>query len=288
MNNNLPFDQKKLFGHVKAAMIGVFVGCTILGTFNVIPEGTRGVKLRNGEAIDTVSTGLQFKLPYIERIDTMSVMADSVAIENSEGATKDTQPVHTNLVVRYRIVDKHVLDVYKEFSKTGDMDSYVETASQEAFKAVTAKYSADELINKRNEVTLAVNSAIQQKVTKYGIEILNIDMTKFGFSTKYMDAINSKVTEEQQKLAEENKLERIKVEQQQKVVSAKAEAEAAVAEARGKAEAMHLESIALRENMNILEMRRIEVQKIQAERWDGKLPATMLGSAVPMINMDSK
>lgn len=283
MNQTINVDMLKK--KAKLFVGGAFIACTILGAFNIIPEGTRGIRLRNGEAIGTVSTGLQFKIPYIESIDTMSVMADSVAIDKSEGATRDTQPVHTNLVVRYHIDDSHVLNVYKEYSKVGDLDSYVETASQEAFKAVTARYSADELINKRSEVTLAVNDAIQKKVAKYGVEILNIDMTKFAFSTNYMDAINSKVTEEQQKLAEENKLERIKVEQQQKVVAAKAEAEAAIAEAKGKAEAMHLESTALRENMNILEMRRIEVQKIQAERWDGKLPTTVMGNAVPMINM---
>ena len=109
-------------------------------------------------------------------------------------------------------------------------------------------------------------------------------MTQFSFSADYMKAINAKVTEEQQKLAEQNKLERIKVEQQQKVVTAQAEAEATIATAKAKAEAVRLEAQALRDNMSILELRRIEVAKVQAERWDGKLPTTSLGNAIPMIN----
>ena len=103
-----------------------------------------------------------------------------------------------------------------------------------------------------------------------------------------MAAINSKVTEKELREAEVNKLERIKVEQQQSVVKANAEAEAAIATAKGKAEATRLEAAALRENNSILEVRRIEVAKIQAERWDGKLPSTVMGNAVPMINMGNK
>jgi regulator of protease activity HflC (stomatin/prohibitin superfamily) len=273
---------------VKYAGIGLLAVILASGAFSIVPEGTRGVKLRMSEAVGVTGTGLQFKLPFFENVVPISVMADSVEIKNAEGGTKDTQPVHTSLVVRYRIAEKDVLEVYKEYSKTGDLDQYVATATVEAFKAVTSRYDATELISKRSDVSFAVQKAIQDKISKYGAEVINIDMTQFAFAADYMKAIGQKVTEEQQKLAEINKLERIKVEQQQKVVTAQAEAEAKIAEAKGKAEAVRLEAQALQSNMSILELRRIEVQKIQAERWDGKMPTTMMGNAVPMINLGGK
>lgn len=265
--------------------IGLLTLILASGSFSVVPEGSRGVKTQFSEAVGITGQGLQFKIPFIQSVTPISVMADAVDIKNAEGATKDTQPVHTSLVVRYHINEKQVLEVYKEYSKTGDLDSYVATATVEAFKAVTSRYDATELISKRSDVSYAVQKAIQDKVEKYGVTVLNIDMTQFAFSADYMKAIGQKVTEEQQKLAEINKLERIKVEQQQKVVSAQAEAEAKIAEAKGKAEAVRLEAQALQSNMSILELRRIEVQKIQAERWDGKLPTTVMGNAVPMVNL---
>jgi regulator of protease activity HflC (stomatin/prohibitin superfamily) len=271
--------------YTKYAGIGLLALTLISGAYQIVPEGHRGIRTQFSEAKEVTGQGLNFKIPFIQTIVPMSIMADAVEIKNVEGATKDTQPVHTTLVVRYHINEKNVMTVYKEFSRTGDVDQLVGTGAIEAFKSVTAKYDATELISKRLEVSNAVVAAIQQKITKYGVEVVNVDMTAFSFSPEYMKAINAKVTEEQQKLAEQNKLERIKVEQQQKVVAANAEAEAAIAAAKGKAEAVRLESQALRDNMSILELRRIEVAKIQAERWDGKLPSTMLGSAVPMINM---
>ena len=270
----------------KIKVVAAIVGVGLLGfsSFTVVPEGHRGVHTRFSEATDVRPQGLNVKLPFFDDIKAISIMADSVEIKNAEGATKDTQPVHTNLVVRYHINEKEVLRVYKDYSTSGDLDNFVGTASQEAFKAVTAKYDAVELISKRNQVSQDVTGAIQAKITRFGAEIISVDMTQFSFSADYMKAINAKVTEEQQKLAEQNKLERIKVEQQQKVVTAQAEAEATIATAKAKAEAVRLEAQALRDNMSILELRRIEVAKVQAERWDGKLPTTSLGNAIPMIN----
>ena len=256
-----------------------------LASLTSVPEGSRGVKTRFAEVVGVVTPGLNVKVPFIESVHPISIMADAVEIKNAEGATKDAQPVHTTLTIRYHVRENQVQNIYSNYSKTGEMDSYVGTAGMEAFKSSTAHYGADELILKRQDASNNMVSTLQAKLDQYGIQVLSVDVSQFNFSPEYMKAVNSKVTEEQQKLAEENKLARIKVEQQQKVVTANAEAEAAIAQAKGKAESVRLESLALRENMNILELRRIEVAKIQAERWDGKLPATVLGNAVPMLNM---
>lgn len=278
---------KKGIKYMKGSGAGLLLGIALLGSFTVVPEGHRGIKTRFSEAVGVTTQGFQFKLPFIESIHPLSVMAEGLEIKNAEGATKDTQPVHTTLVVRYRKKDKDILNIYTEWAKDGNLDNYVYSGTLEAFKAVTAKYDATELISKRNEVSVSITNAIASKVEKYGIEVLNVDMTQFTFSGDYMKAISQKVTEEQQKLAEINKLERIKVEQQQKVVNAQAEAEAKIAEAKGKAEAVRLEALALQANQSILELRRIEVDKIKAERWDGKLPSTVMGGAIPMVNLSN-
>lgn len=286
---NIEEREQIIVQRLKKYVKGVAIGLTVLvlgfGSVQSVPEGTRGVKTRFSEVVDVTTPGLNFKIPFIESIHPISVMADAVAITNAEGATKDAQPVHTSLTVRYHIQENQVKNVYSNYSRDGNMDNYVGTAAMESFKASTAHYGADELIVQRQAASDKMLATLQAKVNQFGLTVTSVDVQQFAFSAEYMKAVNSKVTEEQQKLAEENKLARIKVEQQQKVVTANAEAEAAIAQAKGKAESVRLESLALRENMNILELRRIEVAKIQAERWDGKLPSTVLGGAVPMLNL---
>ncbi len=282
-------DTGKLFLEIgklpKATFFIIIFMVIILSTFSVVPEGSRGIKTRFSEAIGQTNQGIQFKVPIIESIHSISIMADAVEVKDAEGSTSDTQPVHTTFVVRYNIRENAALTVYKEYSRVGDIDNFVTTASYEAFKAVTAKYKADELISKRAEVSQSVFSAIQSRVEKYGAVVLNVDMTNFSFAPDYMKAISAKVTEEQQKLAELNKLERLKVENQQRVVAANADAEATVAAAKAQAESIRLQSKALAESPQFLELRRLEVEMAKAGKWNGSLPTHVLGGVTPFMDI---
>jgi prohibitin 2 len=174
----------------------------------------------------------------------------------------------------------------------------VKTAAQEVFKAVTAGYSAPDLISQRAKVSSEISAALRNKLAIYGAQVINIDMTNFSFSDDYMKAISEKVTQEQLRLGAENKLLTVEAEQKQKIAIAEAEADAMKATADGQAyaslktataqaEALRVQNDALARNKDVLELRRIEVEKIKAERWDGALPATMYGNApVPFLSVN--
>jgi prohibitin 2 len=138
---------------------------------------------------------------------------------------------------------------------------------------------------------------IRRKLSKYGAQVINIDMRNFSFSDSYMRAINDKVTQEQLRLAAENKLKTVEAEQKQKVAIAEAEASAQKARADGEAysqlkvaqaqaEAIKVQNTALAQGSNVLELRRIEVERTKAEKWDGKLPEAIYASApIPFLNV---
>jgi len=173
----------------------------------------------------------------------------------------------------------------------------VQTAAQEVFKAVTAGYSAPDLISQRAKVSTEISSALRTKLAVYGAQVINIDMTNFAFSDDYMKAIAEKVTQEQLRLGAENRLRTVEAEQKQKVAVAEAEASALKAKADGEAyasvktataqaEALRVQNDALARSKEVLELRRIEVEKIKAERWDGALPQNMYSNApIPYLNL---
>jgi len=150
----------------------------------------------------------------------------------ADGSTSDTQPVFVSLTVRYSISPDKVAEVYEKYSHNGDLSSYVQTASHEIFKAVTARYTAPDLIAQRAKVSADIYSALSAKLAIYGAQVINIDMRNFAFQESYMKAINSKVEQEQLRLAAENKLLTVEAEQKQKVAIAEAEANAVKAEGR--------------------------------------------------------
>lgn len=253
-----------------------------------VPTGYRGVITQFGEIKGIQPEGLHFIPPW-QNLNIFNVRAEEASVDNSEGSTIDTQPVNVSLTVRYSIVPDKVALVFEQYSHDGNLARYVETATQEVFKAVTARYSAPDLISKRDTVATDVRRALQAKLDLYGAQVINIDMRNFRFSDSYMKAINEKATQEQLAQAAVNKLKTVEAEQKQKIVVAEAEAKATVATSTAQAESLRIQNEALARNKDVLELRRIEVEKLRAEKWDGKLPVNLYGSApIPFIGAVTK
>jgi prohibitin 2 len=277
-----------------AAVVAFFV-VVAYWPIHSVPTGYLGVVTTLGKIDDVRTDGGTWILPW-QKLTIFNARAEAATIENAEGSTSDTQPVKVSLTVRYAINRNKVAEVFEQYSRDGDLSSYVQTATQEAFKAVTARYSAPDLIAKRKSVSDDILGVLTTKLSIYGARVISIDMRTFSFSPEYMAAINDKVTQDQKRLAADNKLRTVESEQKQKVAIAEAEAKATQATADGaayavtkaaqaEAEAIRVKSQALAQNKDLLELRRIEVEAKRAERWDGKLPTTMYGSApIPFLN----
>jgi prohibitin 2 len=279
-----------------AIAIGLLFALYLLWPFYSVPTGSRGVVTQFGKIVGIEGEGLAV-LPPWEKLSNFSIRAEQADIENAEGSTSDTQPVKVSMTVRYSIATDRVSEVFEKYSHDGNLASYVQTATQEIFKAVTAKYTAPDLIAQRARVSSDINAALREKLAIYGAQVINIDMRNFNFSDAYMAAINDKVTQEQLRLAAENKLKTVEAEQKQKVAIAEAEASARKAQADGEAyanltiakaqaEALRVQNAALAQNKDVLELRRIEVEKTKAEKWNGALPsAVFAGAPIPFLNV---
>ena len=279
-----------------AAGIGILAALFILWPFYSVPTGSRGVVTQFGRIVGIEGEGLAV-LPPWQKLHNFSIRAEKADIENAEGSTSDTQPVKVSMTVRYSIATDRVAEVFEKYSHDGNLSSYVQTATQEIFKAVTARYTAPDLITQRAKVSADINAALRDKLSLYGAQVINIDMRNFAFSDSYMHAINDKVTQEQLRLAAENKLKTVEAEQKQKVAIAEAEASARKAQADGEAyanlavakaqaEALRVQNAALAQNKDVLELRRIEVEQTKAEKWNGVLPAAIYaGAPIPFLNV---
>jgi prohibitin 2 len=260
-----------------------------------VPTGHRGVVTLGGAIKGIEPEGFMLLWPW-QSLNIFSIRAEEATVENAEGSTSDTQPVKVSLTVRYSIQTDKVADVFEKYSHDGNLQSYVQTATQEVFKAVTAKYTAPDLIAQRAAVSGDIVGALRTKLAIYGAQVINVDMRNFSFSADYMSAINQKVTQEQLRLAAENKVRTVEAEQKQKVAIAEAEATALKAKADGEAyaalkaataqaEALKIQNAALAQSREVLELRRIEVEKVKAERWNGQLPQNVYaGTPVPFFN----
>jgi len=289
------------FGSASKPLIRAVAGVAVLlvlswlWPFYTVLTGFRGVVTTFGEITGIENEGLAL-LPPWQKLTVFNIRAEQADIEGAEGSTSDTQPVKVSMTVRYSISPDRVSEVFEKYSHDGNMLSYVQTATQEVFKAVTAKYSAPDLIARRATVSQDISASLRVKLALYGAQVISIDMRNFSFSPSYMSAINEKVTQEQLRLGAENKLKTVEAEQKQKVAVAEAEASALKATADGKAyaalkiataeaDSLKVQAQALAQSKDVLELRRIEVEQTKAAKWNGVLPTSIYGSApIPFLN----
>ncbi len=282
--------------HDAAIAFAALVLLMIIWPFYSVPTGSRGVITQFGKIVGIEPEGLAV-LPPWQKLTLFSIRSEQADIDNAAGATSVTQPVTVSLTVRYSISPDKVAEVFEKYSHTGDLSSYVQTATHEIFKAVTAKYTAPDLIAERAKVSADIYAALSEKLAIYGAQVINIDMRNFAFQESYMRAINSKVEQEQLRQAADNKLKTVESEQKQKVAIAEAEASAVRATADGnayatlknaeaQAEALKIQNAALGQSNSVLELRRIQVEQTKADRWNGQLPSAIYaGAPIPFMNV---
>jgi len=124
--------------HPAARLIAVVVCLVVLWPFYSVPTGSRGVVTQFGKIVGIEGERLAV-LPPWQKLSNFSIRAEKADIENAEGSTSDTQPVKVSMTVRYSIATDRVAEVFEKYSHDGDLSSYVQTATREIFKAVTAK-----------------------------------------------------------------------------------------------------------------------------------------------------
>jgi regulator of protease activity HflC (stomatin/prohibitin superfamily) len=179
------------------------------------------------------------------------------------------QDVHTDIVVQYRLHADKVPHIYKEYGLNVD-EKVLGPAINEAFKTITARYTSEELVTKRQIVSDEIQQMLKGKVAPFDIDVSGISLVNFGFSAEYQKAIEQKVIATQQTAKAEQDLARIKV-----------EAASRIAQAEGEAKAIAIQASAIQSNggQNYVQLQWIE-------KWNGKLPDTVLnGNSSMMLNM---
>ena len=246
----------------------------LASSFVVVPAGHSGVVLTLGRVSDNVMTeGFHFKIPFVQQVENVSNKIQKNEVE-AAAVSKDLQTVSSNVAVNYRVSNASSASIYQNIGRAYE-DVVLLPAVQESMKSVSAKYTAEELITKREAVSQEIKDTLESKVNEYGIIIEKFNIVNFDFSAEFNAAIEAK------QVAEQNLL-KTKTEQEQALVIAKTEAEKKVLEAEAQAEAIRVQAEAQAEANRLLTASLsetlVEYEKVQ--KWDGKLPVVSDGNAI--------
>lgn len=252
-------------------VVGVVIVVILIGNLPVlfVPVGYRGVKIRLGNTTGEIyQQGMNFRVPFIEQSVEIEVRTQKESVK-AISASKDLQSVEAEVALNFSLDPNKIVALYQTVGEDFK-ERIIAPVLQEAIKAVTAKYTAEELITKRNQVSNDIRAMLTEKLSPRGIVAEDFNIVNFNFSTSFNEAIERKVTAEQNALASKNKLEQTKYEAEQRIATAK-----------GEAEAIRIQSEAIQSQGGA---NYVQLQAIK--QWNGVLPQQFIpNQSVPFINL---
>lgn len=281
--------RNRLLPRIVPAVVVLLVLATVSGAWYTVDEKERGVLLRNGALIGVAEPGLGFKFPFIDSVRFISVQNHTTAYDKLQAYSRDQQTAELRVSVSWHVLPNEVGHVYTAY---GDLENLVgRLISRQVptqVENVFGQYTAIAAVQNRGkfvaDVAAAIKGAVVGPVVIDSVQVENID-----FSDAYERSIEDRMKAEIEIKTREQNLATEEVQAKIKVTQAQAEADSALARARAEAEATRLkgqaEADAIRARAEALASNQNLIELTKAERWDGKLPSTVLpNGALPFID----
>ena len=240
----------------------LIAGFLVFSSVTIISTGEVGIRSRLGKAISQEEPGLHFRIPFIDTIKTMEVREQTVEKTYSV-SSKDMQTISMTLNVQYSI-GGDALDLYRKFG-VDYKNKLINPRISESLNAVSARYTIEEFITKRNEMAGELLKEVTADFDDYGITVATCSIIEHDFSDEFDQAIERKLIASQDALTAQNALEKVRY-----------EAEAEITKAKGVSEANRI----MQESLTPL-----LIQRMYIEKWDGKMPQVSGSGVTPMIQI---
>lgn len=268
---------------IKLVVLPILATFTFSGCYlTTIDSTTVGVEKSWGEVQNqTIKPGLAFNMVPGVDLFTMQVKnkvanfagqvdgADTATELNNPGITVLTEqqlPVPLDVSVMYTLNPSFAHKMLAEFGEDGIWDSVlIVKETRSSVRDAIGQVSLEKLNGARDEYENKIQGLMNSKLAKYGVTITNVAIRNIGIPKAIQEAVLAKETAKQN--AEKAKYQ---------VDQAKAEAEVEIAKAEGIAKANQALSSSL--TQQLVSYKQLEIQRIQAEKWNGAMPTTVLGN----------
>jgi regulator of protease activity HflC (stomatin/prohibitin superfamily) len=216
-----------------------------------------------------LTEGLYFVNPFTTSIHQMDVRIQRWD-GKTEAYTRDVQEAQVAFTLTYKLRPEAAADIYRTVGETW-ADKLIGQVVFQRLKDVIGQWDAVDLIANRQKANDAAQASISGSLSRSSIDVTGFSITDFEFSREFNAAVEAKVIAQQRAQEAQNRTEQIRQEAQQKVITATAEAQS-----------MKIRADALSQNPKLVSWEAVQ-------KWDGKLPVNLYGSAaIPFIDVNQQ
>jgi len=274
---------------IKSIIFGllVLVGITfVINSCERIDAGHVGVKVNmygssKGVSDITEVTGWAFYNPFTQKIyefpifmqhkEYKQIIEEGVVVSDESFVvnSKDGSEFHVSPIINYSVNRDKVPQIFSKYRRSLPEieEGFLKTAVYDAFRLATNKYTADELISNRAVFEVEVRRLLEGQLLTEGF-VINQFTSNLEYPETFKKSIEAKNNAVQAALRAENEVKTAEAQAKIKIATANGNAQAMLTNAKAEAEANQLKQRTLTPML---------IQQQWIEKWNGKLPETMLG-----------
>lgn len=259
------------------------------GFFSKVGNGKVAVVTRFGKAQDeTLEAGFHVK-PFFNTLHPMSIQTQTMQTALS-AFSSDIQQVNTTVTLNYNIDKTNAVTLYREVG-SGYEKTLMAPRVQEDVKIVFSRYTAENLVQKRDLLSTEILELLQEYLAPYGINVTAVAIEDIDFTDAFTNAVEAKQVATQEKLTAQTQQERLTMEAEaqaeRETIAAQAKAERDKIAAEAEAYAIKTKADAEAEaNAKVAaSLSDALIDYVRAQAWDGKLP-TITGDTPTIVDMN--
>ena len=287
---------------VSVAVAGVFgttfLLSTVTASYYIVDPNEVAYVTRAGTVISDrpVEPGLHFKIPYLDKVDNLMTSLNQLKIDPVDVKTLDNQSVRLGINVSYRIPENAVRHLLYEVGRKGnvDIDSAMMNVVLDRSLRVFATHNTIKISEERDAITNAMKAQVSDKIKEmFGVEVVDLQITHLEYSQQFQASVEAAVQAKNLAIQAENATRQIEAQAAQTKIKSEAESYARKQQVDAEAYSIHqnaeAEAFAITKKGEALSKNPNVTSQTLAERWDGKLPTTMVpGSTLPFIDVNRK
>ena len=238
---------------IAVVIILAVIAAVIISNIHIVPQAQAFIIERLGKYHTTWSTGIHFKIPFIDRIRTKISLMEKIAdFAPQDVITKDNVKMRIDTVVFYQITDCKLYTYGVEHPKIA-----IENLTATTLRNIIGELELDNTLTSRDLINTRMRTTLDEATDPWGIKVNRVELKNIIPPKEIQDAMEKQMKAERERrekilIAEGTKAADIltaegkkqsmilnaEAEKQKQILLAEAEKEAKIKESEGEAEAI--------------------------------------------------
>ena len=182
---------------IPVLLLIIIVGFYLISSIKILAEYERGVIFRLGRLLpEAKGPGLILVFAPIDRIVRVSLRIDTIEVPPQDVVTRDNVTVKVNAVIYFRVVEPRlaVLEVSNFLYATSQL-------AQTTLRSVLGEVELDELLSKREELNIRLQSLLDQHTSPWGVKVTMVEVKQVDLAEQMIRALARQAEAERERRA---------------------------------------------------------------------------------------